>query len=175
MDIPLLYVICTIFGLSIGVLLVCHRLRVPSIVGFLVTGLIAGPHGLALIKADGEVEILAEVGVILLLFTIGIEFSLKSLLQIKRSVLVGGIVTSRIDAYGSVCNRPVFRDMSTNQSIFVGCLAAVSSTAIVMKLLQERDETRTPHGRTALGNPNLPRYCHRTDDADYATPSQPSE
>ena len=90
MDIPLLYDICTIFGLSIGVLLVCHRLRVPSIVGFLLTGLIAGPHGLALIKADGEVEILAEVGVILLLFTIGIEFSLKSLLQIKRSVLVGG-------------------------------------------------------------------------------------
>ena len=149
MDIPLLYVIFTIFGLSIGVLLVCHRLRVPSIVGFLLTGLIAGPHGLALIKADGEVEILAEVGVILLLFTIGIEFSLKSLLQIKRSVLVGGslqvgLTLTAVFAIARYFGTP------TNQSIFIGCLAAVSSTAIVMKLLQERDETRTPHGRTAL-------------------------
>ncbi|MDE0504597.1 MAG: cation:proton antiporter, partial [Candidatus Poribacteria bacterium] len=149
MDIPLLYVICTIFGLSIGVLLVCHRLRVPSIVGFLVTGLIAGPHGLALIKADGEVEILAEVGVILLLFTIGIEFSLKSLLQIKRSVLVGGSLQVGLTLTAAFAIARYFGTPS-NQSIFIGCLAAVSSTAIVMKLLQERDETRTPHGRTAL-------------------------
>ncbi len=149
MDIPLLYDICTIFGLSIGVLLVCHRLRVPSIVGFLVTGLIAGPHGLALIKADGEVEILAEVGVILLLFTIGIEFSLKSLLQIKRSVLVGGSLQVGLTLTAGFAIARYF-GTPTNQSIFIGCLAAVSSTAIVMKLLQERDETRTPHGRTAL-------------------------
>ena len=149
MEIPLLYDICTIFGLSIGVLLVCHRLRVPSIVGFLVTGLIAGPHGLALISADGEVEILAEVGVILLLFTIGIEFSLKNLLQIKRSVLVGGLLQVGLTLLAAfVIARQI--GMATNHSIFVGCLAAVSSTAIVMKLLQERDETRTPHGRTAL-------------------------
>ena len=145
----MLYDICTIFGLSIGVLLVCHRLRVPSIVGFLVTGLIAGPHGLALISADGEVEILAEVGVILLLFTIGIEFSLKNLLQIKRSVLVGGLLQVGLTLLAAfVIARQI--GMATNHSIFVGCLAAVSSTAIVMKLLQERDETRTPHGRTAL-------------------------
>ena len=111
MDIPLLYDICTIFGLSIGVLLVCHRLRVPSIVGFLLTGLIAGPHGLALIQADGEVEILAEVGVILLLFTIGIEFSLKNLLQIKRSVLVGGSLQVGLTLLAGVCDRPPFRDV----------------------------------------------------------------
>lgn len=89
MEIPLLYDICIIFGLSIGVLLICHRLGVPSIVGFLGTGLIAGPHGLELIKADHEVEILADIGVILLLFTIGIEFSLKHLLRIKQAMLLG--------------------------------------------------------------------------------------
>ncbi len=149
MDIPLLYDICTIFGLSIGVLLVCHRLRVPSIVGFLVTGLIAGPHGLALIQADREVEILAEVGVILLLFTIGIEFSLKNLLQIKRSVLIGGTLQVGLTLATAFVIARHF-GMPTNESIFIGCLAAVSSTAIVMKLLQERDETRTPHGRTTL-------------------------
>ena len=85
MEIPLLNDIVIIFGLSIVVLFICHRFRIPSIVGFLLTGVLAGPHGLGLIKALHEVELLAEVGVVLLLFTIGIEFSLKSLLQIKST------------------------------------------------------------------------------------------
>ena len=149
MEIPLLHDICIIFGLSIGVLLICHRLNVPSIIGFLLTGLIAGPHGLALIQAAHEVEILAEIGVILLLFTIGIEFSLKNLLQIKRAVLIGGSLQVGLTLLAAFALARYF-GQATNESLFIGCLAAVSSTAIVMKLLQERDETRTPHGRTAL-------------------------
>ena len=149
MEIPLLYDICIIFGLSIGVLFICHRLGVPSIVGFLVTGLIAGPHGLELIQADHEVEILAEIGVILLLFTIGIEFSLKRLLQIKQAVLLGGSLQVGLTLLAAFALALHF-GQSINESVFIGCLAAVSSTAIVMKLLQERDETRTPHGGTAL-------------------------
>ena len=149
MEIPLLHDICIIFGLSIGVLLICHRLSVPSIVGFLLTGLIAGPHGLGLIQADRAVEILAEIGVILLLFTIGIEFSLKNLLQIKRAVLLGGSLQVGLTLLAAFAVARHF-GQATNESLFIGCLAAVSSTAIVMKLLQERDETRTPHGRTAL-------------------------
>ena len=90
MEIPLLQDIVIIFGLSIVVLFICHRFRVPTIVGFLLTGIMAGPHGLRLIEAIHEVEILAEVGVVLLLFTIGIEFSFRSLVQIKKSVLLGG-------------------------------------------------------------------------------------
>jgi CPA2 family monovalent cation:H+ antiporter-2 len=149
MEIPLLYDICIIFGLSIGVLLICHKLSVPSIVGFLLTGLIAGPHGLGLIQADREVEILAEIGVILLLFAIGIEFSLKNLLRIKQSVLLGGSLQVGLTLLAAFA---IARHLgqATNESLFIGCLAAVSSTAIVMKLLQERDHTRTPHGRTAL-------------------------
>ena len=149
MEIPLLYDICIIFGLSIGVLLICHRLSVPSIVGFLLTGLIAGPHGLGLIQADREVEILAEIGVILLLFAIGIEFSLKNLLRIKQSVLMGGSLQVGLTLLAAFALARRF-GQATNESLFIGCLAAVSSTAIVMKLLQERDETRTPHGGTAL-------------------------
>ncbi len=149
MEIPLLYDICIIFGLSIGVLLICHRLGVPSIVGFLLTGLIAGPHGLELIKAVHEVEILAEIGVILLLFTIGIEFSLKHLLRIKQAVLLGGSLQVGLTLLAAFALAVQF-GQTINESIFIGCLAAVSSTAIVMKLLQERDETRTPHGGTAL-------------------------
>ena len=149
MEIPLLYDICIIFGLSIGVLLICHKLSVPSIVGFLLTGLIAGPHGLGLIQADREVEILAEIGVILLLFAIGIEFSLKNLLRIKQAVLVGGSLQVGLTLLAAFALAKHFGH-ATNESLFIGCLAAVSSTAIVMKLLQERDETRTPQGRTAL-------------------------
>ena len=149
MEIPLLYDICIIFGLSIGVLMICHRLSVPAVVGFLLTGLIAGPHGLGLIQASHEVEILAEIGVILLLFTIGIEFSLKNLLQIKRAVLLGGSLQVGLTLLVAFAVARHF-GLATNESLFMGCLAAVSSTAIVMKLLQERDETRTPHGRTAL-------------------------
>ena len=84
MEIPLLNDIVIIFGLSIAVLYLCHRIRLPVIVGFFLTGILAGPHGLGLIKAVHEVEILAEIGIVLLLFTIGIEFSFKKLLEIKN-------------------------------------------------------------------------------------------
>ncbi len=90
MGIPLLNDIVIIFALSIVVLFLCNRLKVPAIVGFILTGILAGPYGLGLIKAVEEVHILADVGVVLLLFAIGIEFSLKSLLQIRKSVLLGG-------------------------------------------------------------------------------------
>jgi len=90
MEIPLLYDIVVIFGLAITVLFICHRFRVPAVVGFLLTGILVGPYGFGLVKAVHEVEILAEIGIVLLLFTIGIEFSLEKLLQIRKSVLMGG-------------------------------------------------------------------------------------
>ena len=90
MDIPLLNDTVIIFGLAIVVLLICHKLRIPEVVGFLLTGIFVGPYGFGLVKAIHEVELLAEIGIVLLLFTIGIEFSLKRLMQIKKAVLMGG-------------------------------------------------------------------------------------
>ena len=149
MGIPLLNDIVIIFGLSIVVLFICHRFQIPSIVGFLLTGVLAGPHGLGLIKALHEVELLAEVGVVLLLFTIGIEFSLKSLLQIKKSVLLGGSlqVTLTLLAAFFIAR---YLGQAFGQAVFIGFLAALSSTAIVLKLIQERAEVDSPHGRTTL-------------------------
>ena len=72
--------IVIILGLSVVILFVCHRLKVPAIVGFLLTGILAEFYGLRLINAVQEVEVLAEVGVVLLLFTIGMEFSFEKLL-----------------------------------------------------------------------------------------------
>ncbi|MCD6353484.1 MAG: cation:proton antiporter, partial [Proteobacteria bacterium] len=150
MEIPLLNDIIIIFGLSVAVLLICHQLRVPAIVGFLLTGILAGPHGFGLIKAAHEVEVLAEVGVVLLLFTIGIEFSLNRLLQIKKSVLVGGSIQVLLTIL--IVFIIVWQlDQSIGESIFMGFLISLSSTAIVLKLIQERAEVESPQGRTTLG------------------------
>ncbi len=149
MEIPLLNDIVIIFGLSIIVLYICHRFQIPSIVGFLLTGILAGPHGLGLIKALHEVELLAEVGVVLLLFTIGIEFSLKSLLQIKKSVLLGGSLQVTLTLIAAFFIASHF-GQDFGQAVFIGFLAALSSTAIVLKLIQERAEVDSPHGRTTL-------------------------
>jgi CPA2 family monovalent cation:H+ antiporter-2 len=119
-------------------------------VGFLLTGILAGPHGLGLLKAVHEVEVLAEIGVVLLLFTIGIEFSLKNLLRIKKSVLMGGSVQVLL-TFVAVFSLSRYFDQAFSESVFIGFLVALSSTAIVLKLIQERAEVDSPHGRTTLG------------------------
>jgi len=90
MQTTILSSIVVIFGLSILVLFACYRLRIPAVVGFLLTGILAGPHGLRLVNESQNVETLAQLGVVLLLFTIGIEFSLKNLVTIKKTILIGG-------------------------------------------------------------------------------------
>ena len=150
MKITLLYDIVIIFGLSVVILFLFHRLKVPAIVGFLLTGVLAGPYGLALIKAVHEVEVLAEVGVVLLLFTIGMEFSFEKLLKIKKSLLLGGsfqVFMTLIISFFIVrqFGQPI------GLSIFIGFLISLSSTAIVLKLVQQRAEVDTPHGQTTLG------------------------
>ncbi len=139
-----------IFGTSALVVFLLHKIKVPSIVGFLVAGMLIGPHGLGLVKDIHEIELLAEIGVILLLFVIGIEFSLAHLLKMKKIIIWGGgsqviitIILSATLAYLFISN--------VYQSIFWGFLIALSSTAIVMKMLQERGEIDTPHGRMMVG------------------------
>ncbi|MFH0789721.1 MAG: cation:proton antiporter [Pseudomonadota bacterium] len=150
MNIPILTDLVIIFSLSLAVLLVCHRLRIPVTIGFILTGILAGPDVLGLVKAIHEVEILAEIGVILLLFVIGVEFSLADLLNIRRSVLVGGPLQ-----VGGTCLAgwalSIYFGQSWGEAVFIGFLISLSSTAIVLKLLQERADVDSPHGRTSLG------------------------
>jgi len=150
MEIPLLNDIVIIFGLAIAVLFICHRLRVPAVVGYLLTGIFVGPYGFGLVKAVHEVEILAEIGIVLLLFTIGIEFSLKKLLQIRKSVLMGGSFQVLLTFLATLFIARRF-GQAFGEAIFIGFLVALSSTAIVLKLIQERAEVDSPHGRTTLG------------------------
>lgn len=150
MGAPFLNEVLVIFGLSIGVIWACHRLRVPAIVGFLLTGILAGPHGLGLVRAVHEVEVLADIGVVLLLFTIGIEFSFKNLLRIKKPVLMGGAVQVGLTV-AAVASLSTFAGHAPGPSIFFGFLVSLSSTAIVLRLMQERGELDSPHGRSAFG------------------------
>ncbi len=150
MDLSALRDLVIILGLSIGILLFSHRLRLPAIVGLLLTGVIVGPYGLRLVHDIDVVESLAEVGIILLLFTIGIEFSLHTLLSLKRIVGIAGTLQvglSMAATYGAAR----FLGRSGAEAVLWGFLVALSSTAIVLKLLGERGETDSPHGRIAVG------------------------
>jgi CPA2 family monovalent cation:H+ antiporter-2 len=150
MEIPLLKEIIIILGLSSIVVLICQRFKIPSIIGFLITGALAGPHGFGLIHAAHEVEMIAEIGIVFLLFTIGIEFSFAHLLRIKRMVLQGGglqVGLTIIAALGAA----LALGQNTPTGIFAGFLLALSSTAIVLKLFQERLEMDSPHGKAVLG------------------------
>ncbi|MEN8224883.1 MAG: cation:proton antiporter, partial [Bacteroidota bacterium] len=150
MEFQLLKDMVLILALAVVVIYVFHRLKIPSVIGFLITGVITGPHGLNLISNLHDVEVLAEVGVILLLFTIGIEFSLKSLLKIGKILLIGGSfqVLMTIGAITLVALR---LGNEINESVFIGFLVALSSTAIILKLIQDNGEIDAPHGRISLG------------------------
>ena len=149
MEFGLLSEILVIFGLSVGVIYLCHKVRVPPIVGFLITGVIAGPYGLGLVSAVHEVELLAEVGVVLLMFTIGLELSTAELVRLRKSVLVGGggQVALSIILFASLA---LALGQSGSRAVFAGFLAALSSTAIVLKLFQQRAEMDSVHGRISL-------------------------
>jgi CPA2 family monovalent cation:H+ antiporter-2 len=156
MDLLIFKEITLLFGIAVVVLFICQRLRIPPIIGYLVTGVLAGPNGFSMISDTQDVEMLAEIGVILLLFTIGIEFSLKSLVRMRKTLMVGGglqVVLSIIIFFGimHLDVLGIHRANGFSESLFMGFLMALSSTAIVLKLLQERGEFMTPHGRTTLG------------------------
>lgn len=150
MEIDILKGIVIVFALSIFVNLIFTRIKVPTVVGYLLTGIIAGPHLLSLAGERNEIEMLAEIGVVLLLFTIGMEFSLQHLLKIRKIVFVGGLVQVLITA-GIFFLVSYFYQIGWQSRLFIGFLVALSSSALVMKLLQERSEITSNYGRTVLG------------------------
>jgi CPA2 family monovalent cation:H+ antiporter-2 len=150
MDFPILKDVVIILGLSVLIILVFHRFRIPSIVGFLLTGIIIGPYGLSLIDASHEVELMAELGVIFLLFVIGIEFSIKGLMSIKRTVFLGGFLQVTL-TIGIITLISLGFGLEIKRAVFMGFLFSLSSTAIVLKLLQERGEITSRQGRVAVG------------------------
>ena len=139
-----------VFGVSTLVVFLFHRLRQPTIVGFLVSGVLVGPYGLSLIADVHQVELLAEIGVVLLLFTIGLEFSISKLNQMRWLVLGGG----SLQVLGTILligGGAWLFGLPPAQAVFFGFLLALSSTAIVLKILMDRGEIDSPQGRFAVG------------------------
>ena len=146
---PLLTDLVILLVVSIVVLYLSHRVRLPAIVGFLISGVLVGPQGLGLIQGLHEVEQLAELGVVLLLFTIGLEFSMADFLRLRRIVVLGGSLQVGIVTAGAFIVL-LMAGMPANEAFFLGMTASLSSTAVVLTLLQQRAEIDAPHGRVSF-------------------------
>ena len=127
-----------------------QRLGLVPIVGFLLAGVILGPNSLGVVRDQELIEATAEIGVILLLFTIGLEFSLDQLARIRRLIFVGGGVQVLLVVGLTVGVLALFR-LPWQVAVFTGFLISLSSTAVVMKLLASRGETDTQAGQITLG------------------------
>ncbi len=142
--------LAVIFLAAIAVVVALGRAGVPPVVGFLVAGAVVGPGGLGLVSDPHQVQVLAEVGVALLLFTIGLEFSLARLGRIARYVVVGGGLQVLLTVLAAAAGAGILGN-SLGVGLFWGYLAALSSTAIVLRALADREETAAPHGRFIIG------------------------
>jgi len=141
--------IVVILLVSLAIIFLFKKIKLPSIVGFLLAGIIIGPFGFNLIRSINQISVMAEIGVMLLMFTIGLEFSLSQLIKIKKFLLVAGgfqllltIIVSFIIFLGF--------GISFNQAIYFSLLVSLSSTAIVLKILSDKNELESPHGKISL-------------------------
>ncbi len=150
MDLHFLTDLLVVFALGGLVVYGLRQLRLPAIVGLLLAGAVMGPHGLSLVSDTHRVEVLAEIGVVILLFTIGLEFSLSQLLRMSR-IIVGGGGGQVLLCIAAVAGATFWSGEGLGKPVFFGFLAALSSTAIVLRLLGERAQLDAVHGRISLG------------------------
>lgn len=139
-----------LLAVSLPITFLFHKMRLPALVGFLITGIILGPNGAALVVDTPVVEQLAEIGVVLLLFTIGLEFSIEDIMRSARQLFVGGglqvvLTVTAVTGIALAFGHPLPR------AVFFGFLASLSSTAIVLKMYADRTELDSAHGRLATG------------------------
>ncbi len=149
MDVPFLYEFVILFLLSIVVTIVCNRLKLPATVGFLLTGVLCGPSLLCVVSNNEVIDQVAEIGVAMLLFTIGMELSGDALSRLKRPVFLGGTLQIGLTVL-AVTGIALLYGTTLQQGIFWGCLVSLSSSAIVLRIMQEKGTSNTPTGRLAL-------------------------
>jgi CPA2 family monovalent cation:H+ antiporter-2 len=149
-DIPFLKEIVLILGLSVLVIYLFRKVKLPAILGFLATGILFGPNAIGIASQGEEIEMLSEIGVILLLFIIGLEFSLKNLMSIRKVVFIGGSIQVLL-TIAITAGISFLLGYELTEAVMLGFLFALSSTAIVLKLLQEKGLMRSNHGRISLG------------------------
>jgi len=150
MNLMILEELVILLAVSILVIFISHRVRLPSVVGFLLTGILIGPGGFSLVKDTETIAVLAEIGVVMLLFMIGLEFTLERLKRIQRNFWVGGGLQVLLTIAAALVILVVFK-VPAKDAVFYGFLISLSSTAVVLKILSDRGETDAPQGRISLG------------------------
>jgi CPA2 family monovalent cation:H+ antiporter-2 len=139
-----------ILGFSIPVIYIFNKIKLPSIIGFLITGIIIGPFGLKLIDDTEGIQFLAEIGVAFLLFTIGIEIQLSRFLKhLSEILLTGGLQILCTFIAGMAIGMTM--QLSVGQSIFIGFILVHSSSALILKILKDRGDEDSPQGRISIG------------------------
>ncbi|MBI1912361.1 MAG: cation:proton antiporter [Deltaproteobacteria bacterium] len=130
--------------------MIMTRIGLPTIIGFLLTGVIIGPYGFRLVTELNTVDTLAQIGIVLLLFTIGLEFSISRMLSIRREGILGGgfqvLFTILI-----VLALSLGMGFPISVALLLGFIISLSSTAIVLKLLTDKGEVNSPHGNLSVG------------------------
>ena len=143
-------IILTLLGASVVSVILFRRLNLPPILGYLLVGALVGPHALNLVSDVADVQHLAEFGIVFLMFSIGLEFSLPKLFAMKRIVFGLGAVQV-VATLLAVTGIAMLAGLSWQAGLSIGGALAMSSTAILTKLLGERLEIDAPHGREVIG------------------------
>ena len=156
LDLTLLYLIAAVLGVVL-----CRYLKLPPILGYLVVGVLIGPHALALAGDSGSIGYLAEFGVVFLMFAIGLEFNLPKLRSLRLIVFGLGTLQVLITIAGTIVGQHLLSwllpllgqswQMDWKGALVLGAAMAMSSTAIVVKLMAERLELDSEHGRRVIG------------------------
>ena len=146
----LFFELAVIGSLAVVTTVGLSRFGLPATIGFLTTGALAGPHGVGLIGDTEHIEQIAEIGVILLLFAIGLEFSLARLRFIWRAVALGGSLQVGVTTLAALAILVIAGD-TVERGIVFGLVVALSSTVVVLRVLDQRGELDAPHGRFIVG------------------------
>lgn len=134
---------------SVIFLIICRKLYLPPVIGYLSVGFIIGPGGLGWFKSLEDLHFLGELGIVFLMFTLGLEFSINQLLNSKKALI--GIGGTQVLLCGAAITLIAYlANLHFTQAIIIGSALALSSTAVVLKQLQEQKEQQTPHGKLSI-------------------------
>lgn len=148
-DIPILRDLVVLVAIAIPAILLAHRLKIPTLVGFLFTGMLIGPHALGFVREVHSVQQLAEIGAVLLLFAVGLELSLSRIVRLGKYVIQGGAI-QMVGTMTIVALVALLTGLPLNSAILWGALIALSSTAIILKIYADRGELDSTQGRMVV-------------------------
>jgi CPA2 family monovalent cation:H+ antiporter-2 len=150
MSLGILELVLLLLAAAVVVVVIFRILKLPALLGYLLVGVIIGPHSIGLIADNEETRYLAEFGVVFLMFSIGLEFSLPKLTTMRRMVF--GLGSAQVGVTLLICLAvAVLSGQDWRSGLVLGGVFAMSSTAILAKMLAERLELNTPHGRRIIG------------------------